>query len=165
MAYDNRFKIIPSVYLLLIKDGKILLSRRFQTGYEDGKYGLVAGHAEAGESFTNALYREAKEESGIEIDPKNVIHRLTMHRNCVGENHERVDFFFETDTWSGEITNMEPERCDDLSWFPLGDLPENIIPYIRRAIECLQDGTTYCEYGWSEGEVYRTVPILLNEEK
>lgn len=151
----ERYRIIPSVYLLLIKDGKILLSRRANTGYEDGKYGLVAGHAENGEKFTDGLAREVREEAGIELDLSRVKHALTMHRNCV--DHERADFFFVTDSWSGDIANMEPERCDDISWFALGELPENIIPYIRRAIECYQQGTAYCEYGWLPGEVYRTV--------
>ena len=32
----ERFKIIPEVFLLLIEDNKIFLSRRYQTGYEDG---------------------------------------------------------------------------------------------------------------------------------
>ena len=46
MVNKERFKLIPSVYALFIQDEKILLSRRFQTGYEDGKYSLVAGHAD-----------------------------------------------------------------------------------------------------------------------
>lgn len=33
--------MIASSYLILIADGKILLSRRYQTGYEDGKYSLA----------------------------------------------------------------------------------------------------------------------------
>ena len=61
------FKHCASVYLLFIKDGKILLLRRANTGYEDGNYGLVAGHLDAHESLTNAAIREAKEESGVDI--------------------------------------------------------------------------------------------------
>src|SRR3990167_3465747 len=101
-----RYKIIPSVYLMPIRDGKILLSRRFQTGYEDGNYGLVAGHAEANETFHNALRREIKEEIGVELNPSDLKLVLTMHRFC--GDHERVDFFFVTDIWGGEISNQEP---------------------------------------------------------
>lgn len=36
----NRFKMIVSSYLILVADGKILLLRRYQTGYENGKYSL-----------------------------------------------------------------------------------------------------------------------------
>ena len=58
----ERFKLIPEVFLILVKDGKTLLSRRANTGYMDGHYGLVAGHAEAHEPMRIAMAREAKEE-------------------------------------------------------------------------------------------------------
>ena len=37
----ERHKIVPASYLVLIKDSKILLSRRVNTGYEDGKYPML----------------------------------------------------------------------------------------------------------------------------
>lgn len=57
----ERYKIIPEVFLLLIQDDKVLLSRRFQTGYEDGNYGLPAGHGEYGETMREGTAREALE--------------------------------------------------------------------------------------------------------
>lgn len=142
----ERFKLIPSVYLLLVKDGKILLSRRFQTGFEDGKYGLVAGHVEGGEVFREALKREVFEEAGIGLDTSTLDLVLTMHRWC--GDHERADFFFATSIWNGEIRNQEPDKCDDLQWFSLDELPGNTIRYIREAIECYRCGMRYCEFGW-----------------
>ena len=142
----DRFKLIPSVYVLLIKDGQILLLRRFQTGYEDGKYGLVAGHADGGETMTTAMIREAKEEAGIDLMKDDLKLVLTMHRWC--GDHERIDLFFTVEEWQGEINNMEPNKCDDLSWFSLDQLPENTIPYIQTAINCYFRGERYCEFGW-----------------
>ena len=144
----ERFKLIPSVYLILINNNQILLSRRFQTGFEDGNYGMVSGHAEEKETMREALSREVLEEIGIKINPLDLEHYLTMHRSC--GNHERVDFFFTTDKHEGEIKNMEPNKCDDLSWFPLNQLPKNIIPYITKAIDCYTKGEKYCEFGWKE---------------
>lgn len=141
----NRFKLIASVYLLFIKDNKILLLRRKNTGYEDGNYGLVAGHLDENESLTHGAIREAKEESGVDINPKDLEVKTTMHRR---QKDERVDFFFEVKKWSGEIVNTEPEKCDDLRWFPLDNLPSNIIPYIKQAIECSRKGIVYSEFGW-----------------
>jgi len=40
----HRFAMITAVHLFLIRDEHVLLLRRFQTGYEDGKYSVVAGH-------------------------------------------------------------------------------------------------------------------------
>jgi 8-oxo-dGTP diphosphatase len=141
----ERHKIIASVYMLFVRDGKILLLRRCNTEYEDGNYGLVAGHLDAHESLTAAAIREAKEESGVDIDANDLEVKTTMHRR---QSDERVDFFFEVKKWTNEPINTEPDKCDDLSWFPLDDLPPNTIPYIRQAIECYQKGILYSEFGW-----------------
>ncbi|MBI2888994.1 MAG: NUDIX domain-containing protein [Candidatus Liptonbacteria bacterium] len=146
MAAKERFKIIPSIYALFIKDGKILLSRRFQTGYEDGNYGLPSGHAEGGETFREAMAREAAEEVGVQVALDDLSLALTMHRWC--GDHERIDFFFAVSKWNGEIKNMEPDKCDDLDWFPLDHLPENTIPYIRYAIQSFSNKIPYSEFGW-----------------
>lgn len=144
----ERYKIIPSVYLILEKEKKILLSRRFETGYEDGNYGLISGHAEEKETLREALARESLEEAGIKINPLELRHILTMHRFC--GDHERMDFFFTTDKIEGEVKNMEPNKCDDLSWFSIDQLPPNTIGYIRKAIECYLNKINYCEFGWEE---------------
>jgi len=141
----DRFKLIASVYLLFIRGNKILLLRRANTGFEDGNYGLVAGHIDGNESLTEAAVREAKEESGIQIDPEDLRLRVVMHR--IGAD-ERIDFFFELQKWNGEPKNMEPRKCDDLSWFPINALPSHTIPYIREAIRCYQESINYSEFGW-----------------
>lgn len=148
MDSKERFKLIPEVYLVLVRNDKILLSRRFQTGYEDGNYSMVAGHAEAGETMREAIFREAKEEAGINIDLQRLEHVLTMHRWC--GDHERIGLYFRTSTWKGEIRNLEPSKCDDLSWFPMNQLPQNTIPYIQTAISCYVKRATHCEVGWNK---------------
>ena len=110
------------VHLLLVKDNKVLLLRRFNTGYEDGNYSVVAGHVDSDEDLKTAMIREAKEEAGIEITPNNINFASVMHRKS---DDERIDFFFIADSWEGEITNMEPQKCDDLSWFDINNLPSN----------------------------------------
>lgn len=149
MSTTERFKLIPEVFFILVRDGKILLARRFQTGYEDGNYNMVAGHVDGKETMREAMAREAKEEAGIIINPNDLKHLLTMHRwSEQWGGHERIGFYFTTDKWEGEITNTEPDKCDDLSWFPLDNLPANMTPHIRTAIECYKKGETYAEFGW-----------------
>jgi hypothetical protein len=45
---------------------------------------------------------------------------------------------------------MESQKCDDLSWFEINNLPENIIPYIKRAIENYKCGIKFDTYGWTQ---------------
>jgi len=145
----ERNKNVPASYLVLIKDNKVLLQRRFNTGYEDGKYSMVAGHVDKGETFTEAIIRETKEEAGIELKPENLKVAHVMHRNSGSEeNNERVDVFFTADKWDGEIENKESHKCDDLSWFDLDNLPDNVIPYIKQAIDCIKNKVFYSEHGW-----------------
>ncbi|WP_109688031.1 hypothetical protein [Tumebacillus permanentifrigoris] len=51
---------------------------------------------------------------------------------------------------TGEIVNREPEKCDELSWHPFEALPDNMIPYIRRAIENYRDQAWFSSFGWGE---------------
>lgn len=147
----ERHKIVPASYIIFIKDGKVLLQRRCNTGYEDGKYSMVAGHVDKGETFTQAITREAKEEAGIEINANDlrVVHVLNRDSE-MAENNERIDIFFMADKWQGEFKIMEPEKCDDLSWFDLDNLPENTIPYIRHVLECVKNKIFYSEFGWEK---------------
>ncbi len=143
----ERHKIIPASYLVLIKDNRVLLLRRFNTGYKDGMYSFVAGHVDAGETFTRAIIREAGEEAGITLGVENLKMAHVMQRcSSADENGERIDAFFTASKWEGEITNKEPDKCDDLAWFDLDNLPENIIPYIKHAIECIQNNIFYSEF-------------------
>lgn len=145
----NRHMNIPASYLVLVNDREeVLLLRRFNTGYNDGMYSLVAGHVDAGENFTQALLREAAEESGLEILPESAEVGHIMHRKSNTDGSERVDVFFVVRNWTGEVLNCEPEKCDELSWHSIENLPENTIPYIKFALEGIKNGRMYSEFGW-----------------
>jgi len=144
----ERYKIIPEVFLLLIKDGNILLSRRYQTGWEDGNYGLPAGHGEDKETMRQGAKREAREEIGITLNLTDEDFAIVQHR--WSSDHARVGFYFAPTHWEGTPTNMEPDKCDDLQWFPLDALPENTIGHVRAVIEAYKKGLRYTEYNWME---------------
>ena len=139
----ERFKIVPSVYLVLMKNDKILLSRRYNTGYFDGYYSFPAGHLDGNETLKQAMVREIKEEIGIDLDPVDLELVHTMNRNIL--NNERVDFFFTAKQWQGEPKIMEPNKYDDLSWFETDNLPQDIIPYIKQAVDSFLKNIIYSE--------------------
>ncbi len=149
MTIQTKHGLIPASYLFLLKDDKILLLRRYNTGYEDGNYSLIAGHVELNETFTQAIMREAKEEANITLTSKDLEVTHIMQRDSkTDKNNERIDVFFVAQNWQGELKNMEPHKCDDLSWFKIDDLPENIIPYIKEAIEKSLDNISFSEHGY-----------------
>lgn len=135
-----------AVHLFLLKEDKILLLRRYNTGFMDGKYSVVAGHVDSGETYIEAMKREAKEEAGIFISDEDLKAVQVMHRKS---DTERIDYFFVAKKWAGQIKNMEPNKCDDLSWFPINDLPDNMIPYVRHAIKMYRKNEQFTEFGWT----------------
>ena len=139
----HRFPV--AVHLFFRLDDKVLLSRRYQTGWQDGQYSVPAGHVEAGETVTAAAIREAAEELSVVLTSADVAVVHVMHRRS---DDDRVDFFCYVRSWTGEIVNGEPDKCDDLRWCSVSALPENIIPYIRHALACWQAGLMYSEFGW-----------------
>jgi ADP-ribose pyrophosphatase YjhB (NUDIX family) len=141
----ERFRLVSAVHLFLVRKGQILLLRRWGTGYEDGNYSVVAGHLNGDEEVKAAAIREAREETGIEIAPRDLEVVGVMHRRS---DDERIDFFLMAESWSGRITNREPGKCDRLGWFDLDELPENTIPYIRRAVENCRRGRWFDSFGW-----------------
>ncbi len=144
----KRHTIIPASYLILKKGNNILLARRYNTGFEDGKYSMIAGHVDQGETFTEGMIREAHEEAGITLSPSDVRLVHMMHRKSHIDAEERIDAYFLASTWSGNLENKEPHKCDDFSWFDMNELPENTIPYIKAALEHVKQNTAYSEYGW-----------------
>ena len=142
----QRFKLISAVHLFLIRREEVLLLRRFNTGYEDGKYSVPAGHLEGNEEVIAAMIREAREEAGIEIVPEDIRVVGVMHRNA---SDERIDFFLAAERWRGEIRICEPERCDELAWYPMTRLPENMVSYVRRALDNYCAGRWFDSFGWT----------------
>ncbi len=145
----ERFRLLSTVHLLLIRKDQILLLRRFNTGYEDGNYSVIAGHLDGNEEVKMAMLREAREEASIKLTAENLEVVGVMHRRST---EERIDFFLMTSSWSGEIINNEPDKCDQLNWFNIDQLPDNIIPYIRKAIhnsfKVDRRGIWFESFGW-----------------
>ena len=81
--------------------------------------------------------------SGIKLNRLEMAFSTVMHRM---EEEERVDFFIHVNRWPGEPFNAEPDKCDDLRWADIHQLPVNIVPYIRRALENHHAGIPFEEF-------------------
>ena len=154
----ERNKIVPSAYLILKKDNKFLLYLRQNSGFEDGNYGLVAGHIEYGESAKQAIIREAYEEANIIIAEKDL---QFAHVSCRRSERENIDVFFKCKKWYGEIANNEPHKCAELKFFAINEFPKNVVKYIRKIITLSETNIKYSEIGWSKQEL---VELDVQEE-
>lgn len=140
----SRFSVVPAAYVALLRDGvrgtEVLLQLRRGTGYMDGRWAHgAAGHVELGESALQAAVREAAEELGVRVDAADLIHVATVHRTVAVHRptEERVDLFLSTRRWTGEPAVREPDRSAELRWWALVDLPADVVPHERAALEVL----------------------------
>jgi 8-oxo-dGTP diphosphatase len=141
-----------AVHVLLLRGDEILLVRRCNTGFEDGKLSVVAGHVEPGETVTQAALRETQEEVGVALSPEALRVVGVMHRRS---SEERVDFFlaYRLEGDGSEAENREPGKCSELVWANLARLPDDTIPYVRAGIENFRSGVWFQEFGWERGLV------------
>ena len=74
-------KFPVTVHMFFLRENKILLIRRFRTGYMDGYYSIPAGHLDGNEPVRLAAVREAQEEIGVRIDPADIRFAGVIHRS------------------------------------------------------------------------------------
>ena len=123
-----------AIHMIISKNNKILLQKRKGTKLWPGYYALPAGHIDDGENQYDALVREAKEELGIIINPKDIIHSyVVLRRNYFkidGKQLEPyIDYYFEINKFDGVPKIMEKDKCDELIWARLNSLPKPFINY------------------------------------
>jgi ADP-ribose pyrophosphatase YjhB (NUDIX family) len=146
-SVPERYRSIVDVYVLLRRDGKILLMERANTGYADGQLCPPSGHLEQGESVIDGAIREAAEEVGVHLSENDLCcAHVVHHRNSDGQG--RIGFFFATTRWKGEPRNREPHKCARLFWVDPDDLPPNTVGYTAAAVAQIQAGHRFSIHGW-----------------
>jgi 8-oxo-dGTP pyrophosphatase MutT (NUDIX family) len=144
-----RASLPAAAHLVLRRQNRLLLLQRYNTGYEDEKWSLPAGHIEHGESASAALRRESREELGIVIEPEQLQFLLVMHKRDPVDGQERVDFFFECIGWSGLAMNREPNKAHQVQWVLTDEISELcLVDYVRAALHMIDEGVAYGEFGW-----------------
>ena len=141
----ERFRLLVAVHLFFVRDGRVLLLRRCNTGYEDGNYSVPAGHLDGRETVLAAAVREAREEVGVAVAEADLRVVGVMHRRA---EDERIDFFLAATRWTGEPANREPAKCDELRWADPEHLPPTVIPYVRCALDNYRRGIWFDTFGW-----------------
>jgi len=151
----ERYQNKVAVFLILTRElnGKkqILLQERCNTGYMDGQYDMAcSGHLEQGESMAMAIVREAKEEIGIEIYENDLKMVSLIHPY----QQDYINVFFETQKYKGTPEIKEKEKCSNLEWFDIDQLPENIIIRNRNVIKNIQLGILYDDDNFTHQKNY-----------
>jgi len=136
-AVEHRRRVVVDVILLLMSNGRILLRERANTGYGDGAYEPPTGQLADRETIVETAIRVASAEAGLTIGAENVSLVHVMH-DVSGSG--RIAFFLTVAGWQGE--HAAPGVC----WFPLGNLPTNMLDRSRVALRNYAGGMRFSTY-------------------
>ena len=111
----------PTACAVVVDDaGRVLLARRAGPVFH-GYWDLPGGFLDEGEHPLDALRRELREETGLEIEPADFL-GIWMDRYGDDEDaHATLNLY-----WAARVVSGEPEAADDVSelgWFRPDELP------------------------------------------
>ncbi|WP_184502897.1 NUDIX domain-containing protein [Streptomyces botrytidirepellens] len=148
-APDGTELHIVGVHLYLQDEhGRILLGLRHpDSAYAGNTWHFLAGHCER-EEVISGLVREAKEEAGLIIEPSAVELVHLVHLVDSPGARPRIQLVFRARSWLGTPEIREPDRCVEWRWWKPKDLPAEVVPYTRLAIDGILAGRLYSAMGW-----------------
>jgi len=123
---------------LIFRDDKILLGKRLSKLGEK-TWGVVGGHLKFGETPEQAVVREVKEETGLEV----ISTKLICVSNIVSYDKHYLDLEFKVEVAEGEPQLMEPDKFETWDWFDLNNLPKPLFKAAELAIESYKTGKIY----------------------
>ena len=120
--------------LIFNSNGEVFLSKRGpRAKNERGKWDFPGGGVEFGETLEDALKREIREEFGIEIE---IMDFLEVCNHILPEEKQHwISPTFIARFVSGTPKIMEPGKIEDIGWFPIGSIPENLTVSSRHNYE------------------------------
>ncbi len=118
-----------AVAALIVRDGQILLGKRGPGTRSPGRWSFPAGFVERGEQVEAATAREVREETGLEIEPGELLGLFSEAGETV------VLAVYEATIKTPGAVPVAADDLVELEWFPLDALPELAFERDYRIIE------------------------------
>lgn len=147
---ERQIAIIVVHTIVRNAEERILLLERHNTGYMDGFLVPPGGHVEPSESISNAARREVNEESNLTLKELKAVVVMPFAGG--------VDFIFDSCQWEGTPAIGEPSKFSNIGWFDPLSLPNNVAPFVPKALELIDSGTWYHEFLEEIEHFYRCLP-------
>lgn len=141
MSYPRQMAVhFIGVGGVVIHENKVLLVK-LTYGPAKGKWLIPGGMVDPGETLGEAVKREIKEETGVQVKPIGIISVRSMVRSNDGLTDLYCIFLCEID----EILHITPHRSDgaeitEVVWFPLNRLEDDpiVTGYTKKIVKAAQ---------------------------
>ncbi|OGE87705.1 MAG: hypothetical protein A3J07_03260 [Candidatus Doudnabacteria bacterium RIFCSPLOWO2_02_FULL_49_13] len=125
--------------VMIKKDGKFLFGRRKSEHAKD-LFAPPGGHMEYAEGFIEAVSREAKEESGLEIQNVRFL-CLSNIKDYMPKHYVNIGFI--ADWKNGEPQELEPDKMVDWRWYELDNIPRPVFSMVDHYIKAIKTGKNF----------------------
>lgn len=116
----------------ILNDNNELLLQKRAVPAEKGCWSIPGGRLEMFETLNQAVVRETKEETDLDIE---VVNLMGICDHIIkAENAHWVATNYLCKIKSGEAKIMEPDKASDMKWFSLDSLPENLTITTKKAL-------------------------------
>jgi mutator protein MutT len=115
------------------KEEALLLKRGGATRNNAGYWSQPGGTVEFGETVDEAIIREIKEELNVDIE---LIRYLNYTDHIIPhEKQHWVAIAYLAKIVGGELKNMEPDKHEEIKWFPITEMPELLAATTVNSVE------------------------------
>jgi len=128
----TRYTKVGCGALIVNDDNEVLLLKRAsKLKDEPGEWARPGGRVEFCEKAEDAVIRETKEELGIDIE---VLHFMDMTQ-VINKDRHWIALGYLARHVNGTVKNLEPQKHQDVRWFPIDKVPKNLTVYTKKAID------------------------------
>jgi len=124
---------LVGVGVIVVKEGKVLLGLR-KGSHGSGCWAFPGGHLEYKESVEECARRELIEETGLTA----LSYHLGPWVSDVIEDKHYITLFVLVDAFEGELTLMEPHKCEGWSWHHWEAMPSPLFSCIGSLKACME---------------------------
>lgn len=117
------------VGVIIVREGRVLLGRRLGA-HGAGTWALPGGHLEHGEEVGDCARREAREETGLQLDDVAAGPYVSHVFEDSGRHY--VTLFVVAESAAGEPERREPDKCEGWEWHHWDGLPLPLFAPLRK---------------------------------
>jgi len=131
---EKKYPKVGIGVMILNEKGEVLLGLR-KGSHGEGEWAFPGGHLEFGEMVFETAKREVKEETGLDVEPVEIVSIADEMRYIKTDNKHYLNIGVKAIYQGGQLKIMEPDKCLEWKWFDLNNLPDKMLEGTQLSLE------------------------------